>query len=86
MTSFRRIHLLDPPAKLSANGCEPGVVSRDKSGHIHMVAADADRDVSREDCRVLRYHLCHWLASHYETMLLGLPGQCLTEGVPQRSK
>lgn len=57
VTSFGRVYFLDPPVELPADSREPGVVRRYKPGHVHMVAVDADWDVSREDGRVLRHHL-----------------------------
>lgn len=48
---------LKPPTQLSAQSRKPRVVVIRKLGHIHMVAVDSNRDVTRQDGRVLRYDL-----------------------------
>jgi hypothetical protein len=62
VASLRSVQLPDPPAKLSTHGHKARIVRCGEPGHVHVVAVDADRDISGEDGRVLRYYLSYRLA------------------------
>jgi len=57
MMSLSHVYLLDPSTKLSAHSFKSWIVSADESGHVHMVAVNADRNVARKNCRVLWHDL-----------------------------
>ena len=62
MPSLRSVQLPDPPAKFSTHSHKPWVGRCGEPGHVHVITMDADRDISGEDGRVLRYYLSYLLA------------------------
>ena len=49
VTSFSRIHLLDPPSELSTNSNKSWIFRADELGHVHVVAVDPDRNIPRKN-------------------------------------
>lgn len=49
--------LLSPPTKLPANCQKTWVIYAGEFGHVHVVAADPNRNVPRQNRRVLRHNL-----------------------------
>jgi hypothetical protein len=50
--------LFDPAPELSANSYKPRVVHTSEPGHIHVVAADPDRNIARKNRRIFGHNLC----------------------------
>ena len=73
MPFLRSVQLPDPPAELPTHSHKARVVRCGEPGHVHVVAVDADRDISGEDGRVLRYYLSYLLAITCVTIDLPRP-------------